>query len=386
MQKIRILIFFSVLLCLCSRKENILINSIDLLAQTKGEIINISEIASDVDYTPLQTTDSSLVGAGSTFKVKGNYFYIGTMFNVLCFDKSGKYLFKLDKNGRGPGEYEYLMDFEINQDNTILLIKSLSKVLLYKQTEIGFVFMNQFSLPTTPSKITFIRESNNLMLQYSNDNGTNPYSMELINLKGESLITWPNYMKYTSRDGLVRTSEYENTRYYVKSHLFLKELQNDTLFCLTDVNTLEPFLIFNTRDKRLTPEARSNGKYYTDHFADFFHVQKIFASERYIYYSYYYDGIFGQVIYDQISKNKYSIPDKVFLNDDLGGGLNFEPQYCDDGIFYTWVESFKLKEYASGEVFRNKIVKNPVKKIALKRLADSLKEFDNPVMISAKGR
>lgn len=196
-----LVVILAIVLCSCGRKSISTDNVIDLLATPESEITKLSDIATDVDYIPLQTTDSSLMSMIYKMIVRGNFLYFGTLNQVFCFDNSGKFLFKLDKKGRGPGEYEILGNFDINPDNTILAVISRSDILFYNQTDNGFIFKNKISLSTSPYRINFTNESDNLLLQFSNEDGTNPFSRELINLKGESLITWPNYMKYTLKDG-----------------------------------------------------------------------------------------------------------------------------------------------------------------------------------------
>ena len=377
----QIIFFIIILLCYCSRKEESKVNVIDLLTPVTDKLTNLSDIATVVDYIPLQTIDSSLLSRINTVKVRGNYLYISTFEEVFCYNKVGRYLFKLNKKGRGPEEYILMKDFDIDHKSTLLAVLSISQILLFRQTENGFIFQNRILLLGSPSKISFTGNSSNILLQYSNEDGTKPFAMEIINLNGKSLLTWPNYMKYTSKDGVVVKTIYENISFSFDNNLYLKELQNDTLFRLTKNNTLESFLVFNTNRNRVTPEARANGNYYSDHIYEYIRISKIFGSERYIYYSYSFNKINSNVIHDQISKKNYKVLDKEFLEDDISGGVNFEPKSCSEGLLFSWVDALTLKKHIEGEIFINSIVKYPEKKEALKELADSLNETDNPVLI-----
>jgi hypothetical protein len=379
-----IFLFLAVFFALFYSKDEVPVNVINVLTVPKASISNLSDIAADVEYIPLETTENSLISRIYDLRVKGNFIYVRTLDNIFCFDKSGKYLFKLDKKGRGPEEYEFLTDFDVNKTNTILAVPSRKDLLLYKQTDKGFIFMNRLILSASPSIINFTLNSDNILLQYSNTEGTNPYSRELINLKGETLKSWPNYMKYERQEKITVLSRYENTSYCFQNNLYLKEVGNDTIFRLNDNNTLEAFLIFNTKDKRVTPEVRANVRYYAEHMFEYFVLQKIFGSERFIYYTYSYNKRTSPEIYDQLKKIRYSVTETEFFKDDITGGINFEPQYCNNGLFYSWVDALKLKTYTSGESFRNARVKDPAKNDALINLSDKLTEFDNPVLIVAK--
>ena len=47
----------------------------------------------------------------------------------------------------------------------------------------------------------------------------------------------------------------------------------------------------------------------------------------------------------------------------------------------TKLKSITLKKYIAGEDFKSARVSDPVEKVKLKKLTDSLKETDNPVLI-----
>jgi hypothetical protein len=164
---------------------------------------------------------------------------------------------------------------------------------------------------------------------------------------------------------------------------FLKEIMNDTLFKYTGNRILEPFLIFDTKGKGITPDARANGNYFADHTNEYFFVQKLFGAGKYLYYTWSYKKS-GKAIYDISSKTSYSVSNTALLTDDITGGVKFEPQYCNDGVFYSWIEALALKKYVASEAFEKAVVIDPAKKAALKKLVDSLSDFDNPVLIAVK--
>ena len=70
----------------------------------------------------------------------------------------------------------------------------------------------------------------------------------------------------------------------------------------------------------------------------------------------------------------------------MSQGISFDPQYGDEGDFYMWVDPITLKSYVSSDTFINSKVNNPQKKAELKKLTDSISEFDNPVLVIANIR
>lgn len=70
----------------------------------KGRIVNLSEIATNIRYIPLETTKNSVIGSPVVLYEKGRI-YIRTSGKTKVFDTLGKYLFTFDRRGRGPEEY-----------------------------------------------------------------------------------------------------------------------------------------------------------------------------------------------------------------------------------------------------------------------------------------
>ena len=95
------------------------IKVIDLAAAVGGgKIVNISEVADDIKYVALETTDSSLIGSKAVVHVENGFIYVksrGVNFtDIKVFDLNGKYIFTFNRVGRGPEEYSRLSQFEID--------------------------------------------------------------------------------------------------------------------------------------------------------------------------------------------------------------------------------------------------------------------------------
>jgi hypothetical protein len=71
----------------------------------KGRVVDLSEIASDITYIPLQTTSDSFSGGSPVVIFENDRIYVRGAKVIKVFDKSGKYLFTFDRRGRGPEEY-----------------------------------------------------------------------------------------------------------------------------------------------------------------------------------------------------------------------------------------------------------------------------------------
>ncbi len=108
------------LLVACSQRdcrEGLPVISVNELLKS-GETINLSKYASDIEYIPLETNAESVIMANSV-KSDGLNFYvsaIGHSNDVARFSADGKYIGRIGKRGRGPGEYTFLEHYGIVRD------------------------------------------------------------------------------------------------------------------------------------------------------------------------------------------------------------------------------------------------------------------------------
>ena len=193
------LIILTMFLCCCYSKENNVIKTIDVQSPTGPEIKNLSDIATDIQYIPLETAPKALMRFVNYLKATDKKYYINTVLELLCFDKTGKFLYKLDKQGRGPEEYTYLSDYDILPDKKLVMVlaSSSNKLLLYNETDSGFQYLKKLDLKIRPTYCDFIPNQDNILLSFSSSTGENRYQCIVINQNGDTILKRPNYFKFT---------------------------------------------------------------------------------------------------------------------------------------------------------------------------------------------
>lgn len=86
--------------------------------------IALSEIASDIEYIPLEYSEKSIVG--KVFQ-RGTVFENDTLFimqmngDIKIFDSTGKFIRTFNRMGRSSQEYSYLNALQITNNNTIII-------------------------------------------------------------------------------------------------------------------------------------------------------------------------------------------------------------------------------------------------------------------------
>ncbi len=377
-----VLIFFMVSFC-CDKQKVRSIATIDLFSQPSVEITRLSEIALDVDYVPLQTSINSFIRNIYDIKAVGNKIYINTPnpSEIICFDKAGKYLYKLDRIGRGPEEYTGIFMFDVSTDNDILIVLTRGKILIFRDTGKNFLFQRSLNFKNQPSYIDFIPNQTNILISKSSSYEMEHFRNVLINIGGDTILLRPNHYRYSKiGDGNI-VFKNDNISYKYNNALYFKDMFSDTIFSVDQTNKIKPYLILDSHGKIPSVEDRANATYFFKHGTEFIMFSSIFEVSKYIFYSFSYKKSQFNALYEKSSKKKFEIKNGTSLIDDITGGINFEPKFCCDGKWYSWIDALSLKKYLSEDNFMSIKVKNPEKKEVLEKLSDSLRETDNPVLI-----
>ncbi len=99
------------------------------------QVVNLSEIATKVDYIPLQTSAESLVGEVMHLTLENDVVYIPHFraSKLSRFSISGEYLGSVGKRGRAFGEYTMLtgFPFDFDYETGIEMIFDLAKLIEY---------------------------------------------------------------------------------------------------------------------------------------------------------------------------------------------------------------------------------------------------------------
>ena len=403
----KLLILVMIFFCSCGRKStNETSNTdsvleIDLLSAPESTFKELSDFAENIEYIPLQTTESSLIGP-FTLKILNidNKIYIqngGLEGEILCFDINGKFNFKINNRGRGPEEYDFVSDFDISSDNKILTILSSStrKLVAYGISDTGFTFKKSLTLKDpAPWSVRLVPGTDKVFMAIPAWIGTEPTLSLLINLAGDTIQFKPNCYKYNRiqlGQGGSRSKEW--LAYSAGNLVCFKEVCSDTVFYVDAKDySFKPRIIFDTHGTFFTPEMKAGSEKMKNNTT---FIPNIFETSRYVFYWYYTVIVEQNIVnlygflFDKKTGTKYKFDvgedRKIKLKDDISGGPDFEIEYQENqsssGKLFSLVEALALKKYVAGEDFINAKVSDPKKKNELKKLADSLEETDNPVLI-----
>ncbi len=133
--KIKMLLLFCTLFFISCKDETINSSSLRTLhvdVHNTNTISNLSNIFEPLKSITLETNASSLIQNVDKIEFYKNNIYILDSYGakgILVFSEDGKFKYQIRHQGRGPGEYMELYDFNIENDKIRIL--DYKKVLIY---------------------------------------------------------------------------------------------------------------------------------------------------------------------------------------------------------------------------------------------------------------
>lgn len=215
---------------------------VDLNNKSLNKNQKLSDIFKDARFILLDTTSNAMFGYISSLKMFEDTLYIfdsaQTRF-VYKFKKNGKFIGRVGKLGKGPGEYLRPTDFDVNPQNgdVSILCWSTKKIYTYNykgEFKRSFNSSGKFTSFATVNDLTYCAKS------YSKEEPDDLFYC--YNNKGNVLFSYfasslyQNINKLVFRFGSPIYKFGETLKYLISC--------SDTIFSISD-KTITPFLIFN---------------------------------------------------------------------------------------------------------------------------------------------
>ncbi|MDR2037711.1 MAG: 6-bladed beta-propeller [Bacteroidales bacterium] len=89
--------------------------------------------ATHIQYIPLETSKECFIGYADKVLIRNNQIYVADFdkaMAIFIFDMNGKFLFKIARQGKGPGEYISFRDFDIQVNGDIYIFDVFGKKFL----------------------------------------------------------------------------------------------------------------------------------------------------------------------------------------------------------------------------------------------------------------
>ena len=359
-------------LCLCcvlsvSAQKPVVINLAKAISESPKEIM-LNELASDIRYVPLETTDDCLMN---------NEFYIMQYSGediitsgIFHFDKNGKFLNKIGSKGQGPEEYLQGLFAFGDWKNKLLYVQNWTTLTCY-----GFdgTFVRSVPTPQLNMGAAGLFDENHIL--YSNDiyyaDKANPIQLYMVDSQnGKTVSKWRGHLEENKKYGMILTSR--DFMYNYDNSLFYKPALENVIFKILSPKKRQLVYKFDCSGKDIDVSADE-----VDPKKRFQFLSVYWAKEtaQYLFVNYGMKNISRLGIYDKEKKTFTN----VTIKDNLAGGYDIHPAWTSDDnhllmVYYAGgLLQDKEKRYSTGLL--------PERKKELDELLKNIKEDDNPVVI-----
>ena len=359
-------------LCLCcvlsvSAQKPVVINLAKAISESPKEIM-LNELASDIRYVPLETTDDCLMN---------NEFYIMQYTGediitsgIFHFDKNGKFLNKIGSKGQGPEEYLQGLFAFGDWKNKLLYVQNWTTLTCY-----GFdgTFVRSVPTPQLNMGAAGLFDENHIL--YSNDiyyaDKANPIQLYMVDSQnGKTVSKWRGHLEENKKYGMILTSH--DFMYNYDNSLFYKPALENVIFKILSPKKRQLVYKFDCSGKDIDVSADE-----VDPKKRFQFLSVYWAKEtaQYLFVNYGMKNISRLGIYDKEKKTFTN----VTIKDNLAGGYDIHPAWTSDDnhllmVYYAGgLLQDKEKRYSTGLL--------PERKKELDELLKNIKEDDNPVVI-----
>lgn len=359
-------------LCLCcvlsvSAQKPVVINLAKAISESPKEIM-LNELASDIRYVPLETTDDCLMN---------NEFYIMQYTGediitsgIFHFDKNGKFLNKIGSKGQGPEEYLQGLFAFGDWKNKLLYVQNWTTLTCY-----GFdgTFVRSIPTPQLNMGAAGLFDENHIL--YSNDiyyaDKANPIQLYMVDSQnGKTVSKWRGHLEENKKYGMILTSR--DFMYNYDNSLFYKPALENVIFKILSPKKRQLVYKFDCSGKDIDVSADEVDPKKRCQFLSVYWAKE---TDQYLFVNYGMKNISRLGIYDKEKKTFTN----VTIKDNLAGGYDIHPAWASDDnhllmVYYAGgLLQDKEKRYSTGLL--------PERKKELDELLKNIKEDDNPVVI-----
>ena len=347
--------------------------------------LNLSDYAVSLEYVPLETNDDCLIDKNPNFYLLDEYIVVTTWRQCFLFARNGKYICEIGHPGNGPNEYARTLQGEVVNDKykTIIMVGSTGNGLVYSFNN-GNVIEN---FPLAPNMRETAYVSDNLWIQGINNINGDAINQLVFANRSDFIDSIPNKQLYQIEHTSMRASFPEHYFYRHNDELYYKNLFNDTIYCIRDIE-LHTAWVFDMGNFHLPFSIKANPETAFNEIKKYNQVEKIMETDQFLFFSIKREDEDNAFIFNkntgltiELSKDQNL---KGFYND-IDGGIPFWPNRISrNQEMVTFLYPYYMKEIYTDEYLKNK--SNESAYLQLKNLLSRLNDEDNPVVLIAKLR
>jgi len=378
--KIKYLFYLFLLLTTCKLKDNSLYKFDP--RSLHQNVISLSEIADDINYIPLDNRFQLGLIYDNIVFINNSIFLSEKDVGILVFNKEGKIIRKIGGVGRGPGEYVYSYNFTVDEKTETVYIRDSGNIIkVYSKTG---KFLRSFWLKEYGDGIDAIKSFNSrLFVSFEIQNKNVIYKWAIVDSLGDLIKMQVNKIQPFTSDvtRFIVPYVFENRLTYWNSHF------TDTVFSIFPDLSEHPLFLISPGEHRY-PKSQI---IYPNEVNKYLSILQVFETNRFLAIRYIYNK--NDFVLIDKANNKSFLTNWEFdgsggIINDIDDGTSFLPKgYFTENkedYLFGYLYPYQLKSIVASNEFKTTTPKYPEKKKELEKLANSLKETDNPVLMIVK--
>ncbi len=345
--------------------------------------VKLTDLISDYEYVPLETSEKSLVGDIHSMALDKDRIFIQEYnFKKLhIFNRKGDFVNTISAKGQGPSEFIEISSFTLDREKQHVIIAADFKIMTF---DYNGNFIKEFRLIIGTRYMGYTGE--NKLLIYSSYSGYHAsildstyYQAVIVDLVTEKIIR--HAIPYNPKARLenitgfssnISSSDANDQYLSVPYKDTVWRASGDSISVAYTVDFGEDGLPENYEEEYLSKEKYTSGSLRELEAKENWRRLNgagITYSKNMLHFFYSSQGKYPQVFYDLNTRKGFQV--KNAIENDLDGSRNVSPRTTFNGKFVSLINPSTLKaNVADGKVTEKSII----------QLAESLKEEDNPVI------
>jgi hypothetical protein len=352
--------------------------------------MKLSEIASDIQYVKLELKPGISIVNNPAVLVSEKFIFVYWYNTVLQFGRDGKFIRSISKKGKGPKEFISASFVSVNEDAEYVCIHGLTKILIYSfQGE----FVREIPIPAEYST-SYMIDPNHFLGWRHVGTGNENNVFALLDGNGKVIDSVKNNFKWPVRDINTRIgwSDY-NEFYTLGDNVFFKDMYTDTVYTVSKENTITPVSFLDLGKYKIPDNHRpsyATNRQQVRTLSKGYMWANVQESDKYIFVNSraYTEKKRFLILRDKQNQSSVVVCDDTedhtgFINN-IDGGADFWPWHISGVWMYDMLKADEFLEIVPDKLKMNAEVKYPGKKAALKDLAATVNEEDNPIIMLVK--
>lgn len=292
-------------------------------ALSKSNSLPLSQIASGIEYIPLETSGKCLLSNELQVYLGKRDIFVGDQkeMKFYRFDRKGKLLNTIGQRSDGPQDYPFGLFFYVDEAEESFYVVGTQSQTLYKYAYDG-TFRERIPLNAPTWSIAMLNEHIIYYnFGYNRIKGKkNVYELYMADKKGKELQKRPTTVKSEEDDMLLFDFPFF---YRYNNRLFYKNAVSDCVYHIDDKLQITPYYKINTgNDKHSRNDHKDIRKY-----GEKIGVRNVFENDRMALITYVYKNQFEYLVYDKQKEICFNVREDALagFKDDIAKGPLFKP-------------------------------------------------------------